>query len=450
MMLPNQKILYKDIVFRLLVLVFGFCDLALAKTPIYILGLYPITGSWPAGETILAASRLAAEHVNQDSRILRDYELVIIPTDSACNGGRGVDTMYKELYNSSLSKIMIIGAGCSVATEPTAESSHYWNLIQISYAANSPELSYRDMYPRFFRLSLSEYMFNPMRIAVIKHFGWSRVATIHQRADFFSLGDADFRKQAAAVGVEIITSEPFTDDPLSQVNNIKRLDARIILCNSYEPQARKVFCAAWKAGLYGRKYVWIIPAWFQTYWWRIRNPEENIDCTIEQMDEATKGYLGVYQIIFLENGGDDTLSGKSTSDYINGLKEKMGEDVEFQFGFQEAAYGYDTIWTMALALNKTEAHLKAIDPLRSIADFNYEDEEIGNILLEKVTNTKFQGLTGTVQFLDTGDRRGIVKLTQNHNGSEEVVALFDLSEPEGNQLSFLNETQIIWNGKCLK
>ena len=33
--------------------------------------------------------------------------------------------------------------------------------------------------------------------------------------------DADFRKQAAAAGIDIITSEPFTDDPTSQVNNIK-------------------------------------------------------------------------------------------------------------------------------------------------------------------------------------------------------------------------------------
>ena len=58
---------------------------------------------------------------------------------------------------------------------------------QISYAANSPELSFREMYPRFFRLSLSEYMFNPVRSAFFHHFGWKKVATIHQRSDFFSL-----------------------------------------------------------------------------------------------------------------------------------------------------------------------------------------------------------------------------------------------------------------------
>ena len=38
----------------------------------------------------------------------------------------------------------------------------------------------------------------------------------------------------------------------------------------------------------------------------------------------------------------------------------MGDDVESMFGFQEAAYGYDTIWTMAIALNKTEEDLKTL------------------------------------------------------------------------------------------
>ena len=70
-------------VVRIVLLVIGFTSVSHAKTPIYVLGLYPISGSWPAGEAILAASRLAAEHVNQDSRILHDYELIIIPADAA-------------------------------------------------------------------------------------------------------------------------------------------------------------------------------------------------------------------------------------------------------------------------------------------------------------------------------------------------------------------------------
>ena len=39
--------------------------------------------------------------------------------------------MYRELYNRSTTKMMILGGGCSTATEPTAQASHHWNLIQV-------------------------------------------------------------------------------------------------------------------------------------------------------------------------------------------------------------------------------------------------------------------------------------------------------------------------------
>ena len=39
----------------------------------------------------------------------------------------------------------------------------------------------------------------------------------------------------------------------------QRQNARIIYGNFWEQDAIKVLCAAYKEGLYGRKYVWILP-----------------------------------------------------------------------------------------------------------------------------------------------------------------------------------------------
>ena len=55
----------------------------IAKDKLHILGLYPFTGSWPAGDIILAASRLAVEQINQNSSLLTDYELMLEAADSA-------------------------------------------------------------------------------------------------------------------------------------------------------------------------------------------------------------------------------------------------------------------------------------------------------------------------------------------------------------------------------
>ena len=53
------------------------------KTPIHILGLYPMSGAWPGGYALREASQFAVDHVNSNQSILPDYEIVIDAADSA-------------------------------------------------------------------------------------------------------------------------------------------------------------------------------------------------------------------------------------------------------------------------------------------------------------------------------------------------------------------------------
>ena len=41
-----------------------------------------------------------------------------------------LDVLFHGLFEPPI-KIAVIGSGCSVATEPTAEISHYYNLTQV-------------------------------------------------------------------------------------------------------------------------------------------------------------------------------------------------------------------------------------------------------------------------------------------------------------------------------
>ena len=47
-----------------------------------------------------------------------------------------MDVMYYALYRPP-TKVMILGAGCSIASEPTARSSHLWNLVQVGIDNNN-------------------------------------------------------------------------------------------------------------------------------------------------------------------------------------------------------------------------------------------------------------------------------------------------------------------------
>ena len=48
-----------------------------------------------------------------------------------CNRTISLDVLYSQLLHEPR-KLAIIGGGCSIATEPTAEVSHYYNITQVS------------------------------------------------------------------------------------------------------------------------------------------------------------------------------------------------------------------------------------------------------------------------------------------------------------------------------
>ena len=52
-----------------------------------------------------------------------------------CDGAASARSFIGQIFSSEFEtpQIMLIGADCSVATEPVAEISHNWNLVQVSF-----------------------------------------------------------------------------------------------------------------------------------------------------------------------------------------------------------------------------------------------------------------------------------------------------------------------------
>ena len=50
-----------------------------------------------------------------------------------CQAAASIRSFIGQIFSSSPAspQIMLIGADCSVATEPVAEISHNWNLVQV-------------------------------------------------------------------------------------------------------------------------------------------------------------------------------------------------------------------------------------------------------------------------------------------------------------------------------
>ncbi|XP_072029936.1 gamma-aminobutyric acid type B receptor subunit 2-like [Amphiura filiformis] len=417
--------------------------LSSSLTPLYILGLYPMSGSWPGGQGQLPATKMGIEHVNANQSILPGFELVLLDYDTQCNGGIGTDMMYRELYNASTTKVVILGAGCSIVTEPTAQSSHLWNLIQLSYSSASPKLSEREIFPKFFRMYPPESVFNVVKFAMMKHFGWKKVATLHQSVDLFALPTADFHDHASDNDIEVISSESFADNPQVQVSNLRKRGARIILGSFYEDKARQIFCQAYKEGMYGAKYVWIVNGWYSYEWWR--KDDKNHDCSQAQMDEAVSGSFSMdaLPMSLSEHPG---VSGRTTEQFLKEYKDYVGGNPESLTGYTEAPYGYDSVWTIALMLQEAERQLQLLDPPQTVVNFTYDNDNMTKLFFEIMNATDFEGVSGPVQFNTNGDRKALIQIKQIQEGKEIRVGIYNPASISGTPLLWLNDTPIRWQG----
>ena len=61
--------------------------------------------------------------------------------------------------------------------------------------------------------------------------------------------------------------------------------------------------------MYGPKYVWFFIGWYEDNWFKIHLKEENINCTLSQMEEAAEGHFTTEALMWNQDKSP-TISGK--------------------------------------------------------------------------------------------------------------------------------------------
>ncbi|XP_072032781.1 gamma-aminobutyric acid type B receptor subunit 2-like [Amphiura filiformis] len=349
--------------------------------------------------------------------------------------------MYEELYNKTLTKVMVLGCGCSGATEATAGTSHYWNLVQVSFAAMSPRLSDRATYPKFFRVFPPFSMLNQVSVAMFKKFNWKKIAILHHSHEVFFSAKADMLEKAQSNGLEVIATESFADDSTQQIIRLKESGARIVVGLFQEAVAQSVFCSIYKARMFGAKYVWIVPGYLFRAGW-LAHHGSTVACSEEELMAATESFFGIYFADFPEGTRSERISGMTSRDF----RERYDKHIDYQqfAGSDEAGFGYDAIWASALALHRADQYLKTENPPRTILDFDYSDVEMGDLIFNMMNSTNFEGVTGTVQFTSTGDRLGPMQVEQIQDDLSQVVGI--LNPTHSSQIQWSQEYPIYWKG----
>ncbi|XP_065899524.1 gamma-aminobutyric acid type B receptor subunit 2-like [Dysidea avara] len=394
------------------------------------------------GETdlsgFLPALDLALKTIDNDTSLR--YRFNVTVNDSMCEAASSLRSFIDQIFSQNL--IMLIGSDCSVATEPVAEISSNWNLVQISQASSSPRLSNNETFPLFLRTVSSDAEIVAGIVAAMKEFGWSRVALITQSENIFTFLSTDLKSRLDAEGLQLIGEFPFnTDENVTTVmRQVRRSPARIIFVNMYEENAIIVMCEALRYGMIHPTYSWMFFNWYSDDWWKNASCTKN-DTNIKNL-LSTSLIFDHYPRIDEDDKNEVNVGGITWNEfesYHEPAFAELGRNASSQL--EDSAYMFDAVWAAALALNNTND---------SLVNFTYNDEASANIsryIYQETIKLKFFGLTGNVFFHENGDRPGRVRVLQyKQRDNDSMLVKVPIGRVENGSLKLYEGARPIFPG----
>ncbi|XP_070577466.1 gamma-aminobutyric acid type B receptor subunit 2-like [Ptychodera flava] len=378
-----------------------------ATIPLYIGAFIVESGPmmiWSGG--ISQAVELAVRHINNQTDMLPGYHLELVVKDTAGDAGLAMRYLI-DMIQSPPQKIMLIGPGRSESCIATAETAKWWNLLQIAVTCTWPVLSDRSRFPFFHRIPMPETVFTPLRVAFLKHFGWSRAAIMYREDTSFNAAAKMLATEMSDNNITIATMEIFADEaePDQAIRKILETDARIIFSFNYDAPTH--FCKAYRSGLYGPRYVWMslyrsLRLYSGLYWWE---DASGTDCTPEEIHTAAQGNI-MFNQAWIRDDDTVTVSGRTSQEFIAEYNQLLTPGAA---GFTTyGPYGYDAMWSLALVLNGSIGNLPNN---KTLHNFTYDDSDVLEEFLKQFRKLDFEGVSGPVMF-EEGNRIGRVDIWQ--------------------------------------
>jgi gamma-aminobutyric acid type B receptor len=139
-------------------------------------------------------------------------------------------------------------------------------------------------------------------IALCKNFGWTRVGTVSDVGEVYSATMALFRTKAKANGIAITSINSLTEggDSAAVVRSLADAGTRITVVQAGPATLRNLLCSAYRGGMVGREYAWLLPGtWTAQWWlpvagqWSSTTPSGQKPCNATEMTLAASGYVSV-------------------------------------------------------------------------------------------------------------------------------------------------------------
>ncbi|CAI8039799.1 Gamma-aminobutyric acid type B receptor subunit 1 [Geodia barretti] len=187
------------------------------RTPLYFATVLSFGGSSYKSVGALPGIQIALDYINREPSILPGYSLHYTLTDSQCNRQTALSSYFSQLKNPPI-KIGWVGSGCSPATEPTAELTHFYNITQLSCVSSSPDLQNRERFRYYFQLVATDVLGAHGFFGIIQHFGWRKVRLVVQDENIFTATMDDLKDMLDKNAVEYTEVRFISEETVASIN----------------------------------------------------------------------------------------------------------------------------------------------------------------------------------------------------------------------------------------
>ena len=336
---------------------------------------------------------------------------------------------------------IILGPACDQPALALADLVRRYSIVQVSHAAQTPEISQlQQLYPYTFRTVPSYFTYrNPIN-AVMQFFDWLFISVVHSELRTYtkaleSLGELLSKTPDAQV------QQSIGEAILSDVS-LERL-GRVFVVLVPEGDAPGVMCTAFRRGLTGPDYQWILPGDFTQDWWR----NGDVDCSLTEMRQAVESSL-IATHRFETPSDAPTVSGLTLKEFWEAFEARVGRaGLQYEGDkVSRVTTTFDAVWSLALALN-TSIPTFVDRGLNLTKYFQISTSvEFTELVTQAMEQTNFTGASGRVEF--TNQEHGIAYPTtcvlQMQNGEMVPIGIYDSREDVLDMTFFGKE--LMWQG----
>ncbi|XP_051145507.1 glutamate receptor 3.2-like [Andrographis paniculata] len=367
----------------------GFCESA-SRPDVVNIGAIFVFGTIN-GKVANIALSAAVDDVNSDPTVLKGTKLALYKHDSNYNGFLAI---IGGLQFMATDTVAIIGPQVPGMAHILSHLANELHIPMLSCTALDPTLASLQ-YPYFIQTAPND-LYQMSAIAdTVSHFGFREVIVIYpdddqSRGSMSALGDQLASKRCRITYKALLPPEALATESniTEQLAKISMMESRVIVVHAYAVIGLRVFRLARKLNMMSKGYVWLATAWLSTV----------LDSSPELVDDP-KSVGGV--LTFRPHTPETDRKRAFLARWKRLSNGSIGLN---PYGL----YAYDTVWTIANALdvfldrggiisfsNNSDIFGSRAGALNlgALSTFNG-----GNQLLQQILDTNTTGLTGPIAF----------------------------------------------------